>query len=93
MRRRLSYWLLAALLVIGQAALLAHQSDVAAHSLGDQCTVCLLAHGLDHAVPGKFVLHLDKPDVAQLAVAPAATRAAPAAVYYPVRAPPFSHTP
>jgi len=93
MRRRLSYWLLAALLVIGQAALLAHQSDVDAHSHGDRCTVCLLAHGLDHAVPGGFVLHLDKVDIPQLAVALAVTRAAPAEVYYPVRAPPFSHTP
>ena len=93
MRRRLSYWLLAALLVIGQAALLAHQSDVDAHSHGDRCAVCLLAHGLDHAVPGQFVLHLDKVDAPRLAVAPAATRAVVAAVYYPVRAPPFSHAP
>lgn len=93
MRRRLSYWLLAALLVIGQAALLAHQSDIDAHSHGDRCTVCLLAHGLDHAVPSQFVLHVNSLETPVFTGGPLEARVAPAAVYYPARAPPFLHTP
>ncbi len=43
--------LLAALLLLGQSALLLHQVDFVAHADGHSCTLCLAAHGMDHPVP------------------------------------------
>lgn len=51
MRQRLYQWLPALLLVLSQTALLIHQADIDAHTHGETCTVCLLAHGVDSAVP------------------------------------------
>jgi hypothetical protein len=89
MQRRLSHWILAALLVIGQAALLVHQSNIEAHAHDGHCSVCLLVHGLDNAVPSQFVLHAHKPDQAVTV----ATRPSPCvrqtSVAYQTRAPPL----
>ncbi len=52
MSPRLIRWTLAALLVLGQSALLLHLSDIDAHaSDSGSCNVCLLAHGLNTAIP------------------------------------------
>jgi hypothetical protein len=51
MRQRLYQLLPALLLVLGQTALLVHQADIDAHAHGETCSVCLLAHGVDSAVP------------------------------------------
>jgi hypothetical protein len=52
MRQRLYQLLPALLLVLGQkTALLVHQADIDAHAHGETCNVCLLAHGVDNAVP------------------------------------------
>ena len=41
-------WLLVAVLVVGQTTLLAHQSDLDAHSdSADNCVVCHIASGMD----------------------------------------------
>ena len=89
MPRRLSQWLLAALLVIAQAALLIHQSDVDAHAHGEHCPVCLLVHGLDNAVPSQFVLRVDKLDPPVFIIAGARVSAPQTASYYRTRAPPL----
>ena len=92
MPRRLSHWLLAALLVIGQAALLIHQSDIDAHAHGEHCPVCLLVHGLDNAVPSQFVLRVDKVDPPLCFAARTHTCVRQTAGYYPARAPPsYTH--
>ena len=49
MANRLNHWLLAVLLVIGQAALLVHEADVAHHIDEENCQVCLVASGHDDA--------------------------------------------
>jgi hypothetical protein len=47
MLHRLPKWLLAVILVLGHASLLAHQSDLDAHSeLADDCVVCHIASGM-----------------------------------------------
>jgi hypothetical protein len=61
MRQRLLHWLPAVLLVLCQTALLVHQADIDAHSHGENCTVCLLVHGLDNALPTPFVVHVSRP--------------------------------
>jgi len=92
MPRRLSHWLLAALLVIGQAALLIHQSDIDAHAHGEHCPVCLLVHGLDNAVPSQFVLRVDKVDPPLCFAARTHACVRQTAGYYPARAPPsYTH--
>jgi len=51
MQKRLLQWLAALLLVFGQTALLAHQTDIDAHhDKGDDCAVCQVAHSLDATV-------------------------------------------
>jgi len=51
MQKRLLQWLLASMLVFGQTALLAHQTDIDAHhDNGDDCAVCQVAHSLDATV-------------------------------------------
>jgi hypothetical protein len=42
------------LLVLSQTALLVHQADIDAHSHTDNCSICLLVHGLDSALPSQF---------------------------------------
>ena len=49
MANRLNHWLLAVLLVVGQAALLVHEADVAHHIDAESCQVCLVASGHDDA--------------------------------------------
>lgn len=49
MANRLNHWLLAVLLVIGQAALLVHEADVAHHIDAEDCQVCLVTAGYDDA--------------------------------------------
>lgn len=51
MRKLLLHGLIALLLVLGQTALLAHQTDIDAHDGSDDCVVCHLAYSLDAAVP------------------------------------------
>jgi len=90
MRRRLLHWLPAILLVLCQTALLVHQADIDAHAHGENCSVCLLVHGVDSALPTRFVIHIGKP------VSPAAVveqqysyfRQIPR--FYRTRAPPVS---
>lgn len=61
MQRWFSHTLSALLLVVCQTALLVHQSDIDAHSHGENCTVCLLVHGLDNALPMHFAALPVKP--------------------------------
>jgi hypothetical protein len=89
MHRRLSHWVLAALLVIGQAALLVHQSDIDAHGPDGSCSICLLVHGLDHAVPNQFALHLDEPQQALSIVAQPSAWVRHTIAFYWTRAPPL----
>ncbi len=49
MLNRLNHWIVAVLLVIGQAALLAHEADVEHHDEAKSCQVCLVAAGQDNA--------------------------------------------
>jgi hypothetical protein len=55
---RLSSLLLMGALLFGQAALLEHEYDFAAHKSGDTCVTCLHATPLSHAVVGMIVLAL-----------------------------------
>ena len=51
MQKCLLHWLTALLLILGQTALLAHQTDIDAHhERGEDCVACNLAHNLDAAV-------------------------------------------
>lgn len=51
MQKRLLQWSTALLLILGQTALLAHQTDIDAHhDKGDDCVVCQVAHSLDATV-------------------------------------------
>jgi len=88
MRLRLSQWLPVLLLVLCQTALLIHQSDIDAHAHGENCSVCLLVHGLDNALPTRFVIHIDKP-VAPVFVAGQQSGCIPQTrSFYLTRAPP-----
>jgi hypothetical protein len=89
MRRRLSHWILAALLVFGQAALLAHQADVDAHLDHGTCSTCLLVHGLDNAIPIPFVLHVDVVDAPVFVAGHADTGTGFSVAYCQARAPPL----
>lgn len=48
--RTLAALALVALLVLSQASLLVHQSDLDAHQGEVPCQICLHAHGLDHGL-------------------------------------------
>jgi hypothetical protein len=89
MKRRLSFWLPALLLVLCQTALLVHQADIDAHTAhGDNCSVCLLAHGLNSALPASPAL---TPAVAVSSVSLSddqASRLCRAGGFYLTRAPP-----
>jgi hypothetical protein len=57
MRVRFIHLLLVAALAVGQLSLFIHQTDLAAHPVGDVCSVCLHASALDHmAVAGGMAL-------------------------------------
>jgi hypothetical protein len=88
LHRRLNHWVLAALLVIGQAALLVHQCDIDAHAHGSDCNICLLAHGLNSAVPSQFAPAAIKLDHLRISVAPSSVGARRPTVSYQTRAPP-----
>jgi hypothetical protein len=60
MYRRSLKWLLAALLTAGQFALLVHLTDADVHPHDEDCGICLLAHGAEHAVPSLFVFDFDR---------------------------------
>jgi hypothetical protein len=49
MVNRLNHWIVAVLLVIGQAALLVHEADVEHHTESTNCQVCLVSTGHDNA--------------------------------------------
>lgn len=49
---RLPSLFLVMVLLLGQAALLEHEYDFAAHQSGDTCTTCLHATPLSHAMVG-----------------------------------------
>jgi hypothetical protein len=89
MPRRVSHWILAALLVFGQAALLIHQSDIDAHAHDGHCSVCLLVHGCDNALPTQFVLHAHRPDQTLTITTLPSGRVRQASVFYQTRAPPL----
>jgi len=92
MQIRLNAWVLAALLVLSQSALLLHQSDIDAHSDGKPCSVCLLAHGLDNALASQPVLHGDSaPHTALTASRHSFNYRCPTGSSYRTRAPP-QHT-
>jgi hypothetical protein len=55
MSDRIHRLLLAVLLLIGQLSLMLHQLDFDHHANGKECTICLAAQGLDHALPIGFV--------------------------------------
>jgi len=67
MHTRLIPWTLAVLLVLCQSALLLHQSDLNAHSEGGICSICLLAHGIDTALPTLPFLPNARPETPTLA--------------------------
>jgi hypothetical protein len=90
MRRRWIHWLLAALLATGQLALLAHQSDIDAHSDGEICGICLLAHGSDTALPANFILSLDLAEPPVFAPADFSTRLCHSTTAPQIRGPPLS---
>ena len=51
MQKCLLHWLTVLLLVLGQTALLAHQTDIDSHhDQGEDCVVCHLSHSLDATV-------------------------------------------
>ncbi len=89
MRRYLSHWILAALLIIAQTALLVHQADIDAHTHDGHCSACLLVHGLDNAVPHhQFVLRVDDPEHASTISARPLAWVRPVTGLYQTRAPP-----
>jgi hypothetical protein len=55
MSDRIHRLLFAVLLVIGQLSLMLHQLDFEHHADGKQCTICLAAQSLDHALTAGFV--------------------------------------
>jgi len=57
MSDRIHRLLFVMLLVIGQLSLVLHQLDFERHADGKECTICLAAQGLDHALPTGFVPH------------------------------------
>ena len=93
LRRRLTYWLLAALLVIGQTVLLVHRSDIDAHAHGERCTVCVLVHGLDHAVSSHFEVPFSGLETPTFVATSATTSNRQANNHYPARAPPSNTLP
>jgi len=58
---RFSSLILVAALLFGQAALLEHEYDFAAHKSGDTCVTCLHATPLSHAMAGAQALMLPLP--------------------------------
>lgn len=58
---RLSGLFLVIALLFGQAALLEHEYDFAAHKSGDTCVTCLHATPLSHALAGAIALALPLP--------------------------------
>lgn len=51
---RICKLLFVALLVAAQFSLVLHQMDIERHADGTQCTICLVAQGLDHALASGF---------------------------------------
>ena len=55
MSNRLYRLLFIVALVICQFSLVLHELDFDQHAGGNECTICLAAHGLDHALPTCFI--------------------------------------
>lgn len=89
MLRLSSSLLLALALLLGQAALLEHEYDFAAHKSGDACVTCLHATPLGHALAGAIPLALSLPLAHTEFHAPDSQIAAIADLLYRARAPPF----
>ena len=53
--------LLATAILFGQAALLNHEYDFAAHKSGDTCVICLHATPLSHGMVGALILAIPLP--------------------------------
>ena len=85
---RFSSLILVAALLFGQAALLEHEYDFAAHKSGDTGRICLHATPLSHAVAGTIVLTVPRVTVRIEFYAPASRAVAVAGVPYRARAPP-----
>jgi hypothetical protein len=87
---RLTGLFLVAALLFGQAALLKHEYDFAAHKSGDTCVTCLHATPLSHALSGSIALALPLPvaDTEFFVFAPRTM--AIANLSYRARAPPSS---
>ena len=90
MRRRLSYWLPVVLLVLCQSLLLLHQADLDAHSHGDTCSLCLVAHGVDSALPSTVAVAYSGPVSAVPTTASDTNQATSRCGIYFARAPPLS---
>ncbi|HEX9626260.1 MAG TPA: DUF2607 family protein [Acidiferrobacterales bacterium] len=81
-------WLLAALLVLGQWAALAHKLDLASHESGHVCEWCVAHAGLDHLIAGAAAAI---PTLATTDLSPVGDASGiPASfvAHYPARAPP-----
>ena len=89
--RRLSSLVLALVLLLGQAALLAHEYDFAAHKDGSSCSICLHATPLTDAAVGSFSLELPSVDGATDFQPIELQQTSTANNRYCARAPPISH--
>jgi hypothetical protein len=85
---RLSTLFLVSVLLFGQAALLEHEYDFAAHASGDRCVTCLHATPLSHAMVGATLLALPLPALTAEFHTLELPLSAVAAMTYRARAPP-----
>jgi hypothetical protein len=90
MLRLTSSVFMALALLLGQAALLEHEYDFAAHKSGDACVTCLHATPLSHALAGAIPLALSLPLARTEFHAPVSQIAAIADLAYRARAPPIT---
>jgi hypothetical protein len=85
-------WLLAALLLLGQWAVLTHKLDLADHEAGHVCEWCVAHAGLDHAIAAVAAIAVASGSAAAPPVAAApGVRLSPLAPYA-ARAPPVSRS-
>lgn len=86
---RLSGLVFVVALLFGQAALLEHEYDFAAHQAGHTCVTCLHATPLSHGMSGTIALALPLPAANTEFHVLALQIAAIAALAYRARAPPL----
>ena len=85
----ISKFILIALLLLGQASLVAHELDLDAHQSSDVCEVCLLHSALDDAPLSSTILHLFTANDSHYSIFSSLVLTNRATRYFHARAPPI----